>query len=183
VLLRALSERTPDLGSHVRDVAVLAQETALRLGLPFEEVEQVRLAAEMHDIGKVAIPDAILDKCGPLDRSEWNFIRRHTLIGERILTAAPALRTVAAVVRSSHENVDGSGYPDGLAGSEIPIGSRIVAVCDAFNAMTTNRTYRVATEDEAAIAELRRCAGAQFDAEVVECFCAAVAERAAAPVA
>jgi diguanylate cyclase (GGDEF)-like protein len=175
VLLRALAERNPDLGNHLQDVADLAAATAASLGLPADEVEQVRHAAELHDVGKVAIPDAILDKPGSLEPGEWAFIRRHTLIGERIITAAPALKQIGALVRSSHENFDGSGYPDGLAGEKIPLGSRIILVCDAFDAMTTDRPYRRAMSAQAATDELRRCAGAQFDPAVVERFAAAVA--------
>jgi len=176
VLLRALTERNLELGSHLRDVAELASAVARRLGLPSEEIEHIRQAAELHDLGKVAIPDAIPFKPGPLSEAEWAFIRRHTLIGERIAGAAPALRRVATLVRSTHENIDGSGYPDRLAGEEIPLGSRIIYVCDAFDAMTSNRTYCPAMDEQAALAELRRCAGTQFDAEVVEHFCAAVLE-------
>ena len=110
-----------------------------RLELDDEQIDHVRHAAELHDVGKMAIPDAILDKPGPLDDAEWEFIRRHTIIGERIVAAAPALRPVAALVRSSHERWDGAGYPDGLAGEEIPLGARIVAVCDAFDAMVADR--------------------------------------------
>ncbi len=176
VLLRALAERNPELGSHLRDVARLAARLTERFGLPPEEIENVRQAAELHDVGKVAVPDAILFKPGPLTDEDWSFIRRHTLIGERIVGAAPALRRVAAIVRSTHENHDGTGYPDGLAGDEIPLGSRIIYVCDAFHAMTTDRSYRAAMDEEAALAELRRCAGTQFDPAVVELFCLALAE-------
>jgi HD-GYP domain-containing protein (c-di-GMP phosphodiesterase class II) len=177
VLLRALSERDPYLGNHTADVAALAEEVARRLALGPEEIEQISRAAELHDIGKVAIPDAILHKPGPLDEHEWAFIRRHTLIGERIIDAAPALGRVAAMVRSSHERYDGRGYPDGLAAGDIPLGSRIVSICDAFDAMTTDRAYRRAMAPDAALLELRRCAGSQFDPVVVEAFCAAWAAR------
>jgi two-component system, cell cycle response regulator len=177
VLLRALAERHPALGSHLRHVANLASELAARFALPVEDIEQIRQAAELHDVGKVAIPDAILDKPGQLNEVEWAFIRRHTLIGERIIAAAPALRRVAALVRSSHENFDGSGYPDGLAGQEIPLGSRIIAVCDAFHAMTTDRPYRSAMDEAETLEELRRCAGSQFDPIVVERFCETLAQR------
>jgi HD-GYP domain-containing protein (c-di-GMP phosphodiesterase class II) len=102
---------------------------------------------------------------------EWSFMRRHTIIGERILLAAPALRPVARLVRSSHERWDGCGYPDGLAGDDIPLGARVVAVCDAFNAMTTDRPYRPRMSPDGALAELRSCAGTQFDPRVVEAFC------------
>lgn len=177
VLLRALAERDPELSSHVHDVADLAAATAERFGLRPHEVVHIRQAAELHDVGKVAIPDAILDKRGRLTAEEREFIRRHTLIGERILLGAPALHQVARLVRSSHENFDGSGYPDGLSGQEIPLGSRIIAVCDAFHAMITDRPYRAAMSDESAVAELRRCAGSQFDPAVVEHVCQALAVR------
>ena len=107
-----------------------------------EELDDVALAAELHDMGKTAIPDAISTKPGSSRETEWVFMRRHTIIGERILMAGPGARTVARLVRSSHERWDGGGYPDGLAGEEIPLGARIVAVCDAFDAMTTDRPYR-----------------------------------------
>jgi two-component system cell cycle response regulator len=171
VLLTALEERDPGLRAHLHDVAELATETARGFGLDHDEVEPIRQAAELHDVGKMAIPDAILNKPTRLDDSEWQFIRRHTLIGERIINAAPALHNVAALVRSSHENFDGTGYPDRLAGMEIPLGSRIIAVCDAFDAMTTTRPYRRAMSESDAVAELRRCAGTQFDPDVVESFC------------
>lgn len=176
VLLRALAERSPDLGTHLRDVAALAGAVAERFRLSVDEVENIRQAAELHDVGKVAVPDAILEKPGPLTDDEWAFIRRHTVIGERIIGAAPALRRTAALVRGSHENVDGTGYPDGLAGERIPLGSRIISVCDAFHAMTTNRPYRGAIDEASAIAELRRCAGSQFDCAVVEHLCGVLSQ-------
>jgi two-component system cell cycle response regulator len=182
VLLRALAERDPELSEHLTDVAGLAEGVAERLGLEGIEVERVRLAAELHDIGKMAIPDAILQKPAALDEDEWLFMRRHTLIGERIIDAAPSLSAVATLVRSSHERFDGTGYPDRLAGGDIPIGSRIVAVCDAFDAMTTNRAYRSAMAHDAALIELRECAGTQFDPVVVEVFCATWAARDARAV-
>jgi two-component system cell cycle response regulator len=173
VLLRALAERNPELRLHLSGVADLAEATALRLQLGHDEVEQVRHAAELHDVGKVAVPDAILSKSGALDEAEWAFIRRHTLIGERIVAAAPALTRVAMLVRASHERWDGAGYPDGLAGEDIPLGARIVAVADAFDAMTSPRPYSVARSESAALDELRRCAGTQFDPAVVDAFAAA----------
>ena len=134
-------------------------------------------------MGKVAVPSSILRKPGPLDDSEWNFVRQHTLVGDRILSAAPALSSVAQVVRSSHERYDGDGYPDGLSGDEIPLGARVVAVCDAYHAMTSERPYRTARAHWEAIEELRRCAGRQFDPVVVAAFCelmnSAAAGRAA----
>jgi diguanylate cyclase (GGDEF)-like protein len=183
VLLRALAERNPDLGAHLDGVAELAEATAIRLGLSGDEVGQIRQAAELHDVGKVAIPDAILAKPGALEEHEWQFVCRHTLIGERIIAAAPALEPVAALVRSSHEHWDGSGYPDALAEEAIPLGSRIVAVADAFDAMTSNRAYRPACSPSQALEELVRCAGTQFDPLVVSAFRAAWAERRAGAVA
>jgi HD-GYP domain-containing protein (c-di-GMP phosphodiesterase class II) len=118
----------------------------------------------------MAIPDEVLHKPGPLTESEWSFVRQHTIIGERILGAAPALAPVAKLVRGTHERFDGSGYPDGLAADAIPLGSRIVAVCDAFHAMTSPRPYRPAIPVEDALAELKANAGTQFDPTVVAAF-------------
>ncbi len=177
VLLQALAERHPELAPHVGIVADMAEATALALGLTDEDVRNVRLGAELHDVGKVAVPEAILRKPGPLDDDEWAFMRRHTLIGERIIAAAPALETVARIVRSSHERWDGAGYPDAIVGEQIPLGARIVAVADAFDAMTSRRPYCEPRTETDALDELRRCASGQFDPVVVEAFCAAWAER------
>lgn len=170
VMLRILAERDPDLSDHLTDVAALAEAVAARLGLGREQVDHVRIAAELHDVGKIAIPDEILLKPGPLDAGEWRFMERHTLIGERIIGGAPGLAPVAAMVRSSHERWDGRGYPDRLAGEEIPLGARIVAVCDAYDAMTKHRSYSDGMDPERALLELRRCAGTQFDPAVVDAF-------------
>src|SRR4051794_19749788 len=178
VLLRALSERSPELGGHGNAVAALAEATARRLGLDREQLEVVRHAAELHDVGKVAIPDDILLKPGPLTDEEWSFIRRHPVAGERIIAAAPALGAVAKLVRASHERWDGTGYPDRLSGDDIPVGARIIAVADAFDAMTSGRPYRPAISQAEAVAELRACTGSQFDVIVVEAFCGALAELA-----
>jgi two-component system, cell cycle response regulator len=175
VLLRTLSERRPDLHLRLRDIGELALTVGRELHMGPEGLDEVARAAELHDVGKIAVPDAILDKPGPLDPVEWSFMRRHPLIGERILLEAPALRPVARLVRSSHERWDGGGYPDGLRGDEIPLGARVVAVCDAFDAMTTERAYRQPIGEEEAIRELRRCAGTQFDPMVVEAFCKVIA--------
>jgi diguanylate cyclase (GGDEF)-like protein len=174
VLLQVLNEQNQELASHSDDVARLAVATAERLGMTLHEISQVRLASELHDVGKSAIPGSILNKPGPLDEEEWQFIRRHTIIGDRIVRAAPSLGHAAPLIRSSHERIDGTGYPDGLAAEEIPLGARIIAVCDAFDAMTTARPYHEPVSVEAACAELRRCAGTQFDPGVVEHFCALV---------
>jgi diguanylate cyclase (GGDEF)-like protein/putative nucleotidyltransferase with HDIG domain len=169
-LVTTMAARFPDLGEHAAGVAELAAGTAAALGMNREAVEEVRRAAELHDIGKVALPEVILEKQGPLDPAEWWHIRRHTVVGERIVGAAPALGRVAKIVRSTHERHSGGGYPDGLAGEDIPLGARIVAVCDAFDAMTRTRAYRSAMPPEVALAELQACAGEQFDPAVVSAF-------------
>jgi diguanylate cyclase (GGDEF)-like protein len=170
VLVRVLAERSAELGQHVLGVSELAALVARELGFSEHEIGEIERAGALHDIGKIAIPDAILQKRGRLDEDEWAFIRRHTLIGERILGAAPSLARVATIVRSSHERFDGSGYPDGLAGEEIPLSARIVCVCDAFAAMISDRPYRPAMSVELARAELRAQAGTQFDPQVVDAF-------------
>jgi two-component system cell cycle response regulator len=177
VLLKALEEHHPDLGDHVHDVGQLAEVVARELGLGGQTLQHVRQAAELHDIGKVAVPTSILDKPGKLDSDEWAFIARHTIIGERILGAALALRPVARLVRASHEHFDGNGYPDGLRGHEIPLGARIVTVCDAYDAMTSERPYQRPLSHEDALAELRRCSGGQFDPAVVDAFCRVAADE------
>jgi diguanylate cyclase (GGDEF)-like protein len=178
VLLKVLSEREPDLHEHSSDVMALARGVARRLGLPIEDRDIVARAAELHDIGKMAIPDAILNKPGPLDDREWRFMRRHTIIGEDILNVAPALQPVAALVRASHERWDGLGYPDGTSGDEIPQGARIVAVCDAFSAMVQDRPYHAGLSVSEAVAEIERCAGRNFDPAVVEAFAAEIRSEA-----
>ncbi|HXF32661.1 MAG TPA: diguanylate cyclase [Solirubrobacterales bacterium] len=166
VLLTALRESEPELHKHLRGVADLALALADHLGLDAEQRDEIFRAAELHDVGKMAIPDAILAKPGPLDPAEWEFMRKHTLIGERIIAAAPALVPIARLVRSSHERWDGGGYPDGLAGEAIPLGSRIVFACDAYDAMISERPYSVAMLSARALEEIDRGAGSQFDPTV-----------------
>ena len=167
VLLQLLNEREPGLLRHMSAVAVLTRNVGLRMGLSAEDLDVAVRAAELHDIGKVAIPDSILHKDPPLDPEEKRFMRKHTLIGDRIIAAASALRPVGVVVRSSHERWDGAGYPDGLRATEIPLAARIVCACDAFDAMTTERSYRAVMSEQEALDELARNAGTQFDARVV----------------
>ena len=176
VLLRVLQERNPELAERHAAVARLVDAVTDRLGMPADERVQTRQAAELHDIGKLGIPEDILHKPGPLEPEEWAFVRRHPLIGERIMGAAPALAAAAKLVRSSHERLDGSGYPDRRSGEEIPLGSLVIAVCDAFTAMTTPRPYAAQRTIPEAITELRRCAGSQFDPAVVDAFSELVAE-------
>lgn len=170
VLLGVLREREPDLHAHVEDVAELSLAVGRRLGMTDADLDELHRAAELHDIGKVAIPEEILNKPAALDEGEWEFVRRHTILGERILASAPALSPVARLVRASHERFDGQGYPDGLVGAAIPLGARIIAVCDAFDAMVSQRPYSGPMEVGDAVDELRACAGTQFDPEVVEAF-------------
>jgi diguanylate cyclase (GGDEF)-like protein len=173
-LLQVMSEQNVFFDEHVERVAVLAGTVAEALGLPEHEVRWIGLAARLHDIGKTAIPAAILEKPGPLDEREWEFVRRHPLIGERIVLAAPALANTAPLIRSSHERLDGQGYPDGLKGSEIPVGSRIIAVCDAYDAMTSDRIYQSSITVDEALQRLKHQAGTHFDATVVDMFCSAM---------
>ena len=174
VLLRTMHAKQPDLDEHSNNVAELATRVARRLGLGGEVLDEISRAAELHDIGKVGIPDAILNKPSSLSPGEWEFIHQHTILGERILHGAPALRPVARLVRASHERWDGTGYPDGLRGDQIPLGARIVAVCDAYEAMTANRSYRPAIPHHTACQELRTAAGTQFDPTVVDAFLATI---------
>jgi HD-GYP domain-containing protein (c-di-GMP phosphodiesterase class II) len=173
VLIQVLMEREPDLHEHLREVALHARRTAIELGVRSEELDEVVRAAELHDIGKIAVPDSILHKPAALDEGEWQIMREHSVIGERILATVPALRGVGLLVRHSHESWNGAGYPDRLKETAIPLGARIIAVCDAYDAMTSARPYAPPTSPEEAIAELRRCAGTQFDPAVVNAFCAA----------
>jgi two-component system cell cycle response regulator len=179
VLLQALYERGAELHTHLQDVATLADQVARALGLAKGELEELHLAAQLHDIGKLAIPDEVLLKSGPLDPDERRFIEQHTIVGERILCASPALRGAGLIVRSTHERWDGTGYPDALAGDEIRIAARIIFACDAYDAMMTMRPYRPAMSTEQALEELKRCAGTQFDPQVVDALIALLADRRA----
>ena len=174
-LLQVLAEQNADLVTHLGHVAELAACTAIGMGLSPTQVGMTRLAAELHDIGKAAIPAAILDKPGPLDAAECWFMQRHSEIGERIVAAAPTLKDIAPIVRAAHERPDGKGYPDGLELADIPICSRIIAVVDAFDAMTTDRPYQQAMPISEALDELALHAGTQFDPDVVRAFSAALA--------
>jgi len=183
VLLGLLRERDPELGTHVREVADRARRLGERLGMGAEDLRILVAAAELHDIGKAAIPEAILDKPSALDGEERAFMERHTVIGERIIASTPTGRPVAAIVRATHEHYDGGGYPDGLSGEQIPQAARIIAICDAYHAMRSDRTYRSAISRDEAIQELRRCAGSQFDPEITKIFLELMADEQAAACA
>jgi HD-GYP domain-containing protein (c-di-GMP phosphodiesterase class II) len=182
-LLRLLAEQSETMLSHLALVAELSTTTAMNLGLSAQEVALTRLGAELHDVGKVGIPASILEKPGPLDAHEEWFVQRHSEIGERLLEATPALNAIAPIVRAVHERVDGKGYPDGLSHHEIPISSRIIAVVDAFCAMTRDQPYQRAVSPTRALAELHSHAGSQFDSAVVEAFAAALAQQLEPPLA
>ncbi|HEX7195267.1 MAG TPA: HD-GYP domain-containing protein, partial [Candidatus Limnocylindria bacterium] len=151
--------------------ASLATGIGLEMGLPREEIERIRIASLLHDLGKIAIPEEILDKPTTLSDAEWQAIGEHPRIGQVILEQASNLREAIPVVLHHHERFNGGGYPHGLKGSEIPLGARIVSVADAYHAMVHDRPYSAALSHEEALAELREHAGTQFDPEVVEVFC------------
>jgi diguanylate cyclase (GGDEF)-like protein len=176
-LAAAIDARDNYTHSHSEEVVDLAAAVAASLGLEPAEVIRVRDGAMLHDLGKVAIPNEILFKSGPLDADEWAIMREHPVIGERILRRTPELEPIAPMVRHEHERWDGGGYPDGLAGDDIPIGSRIILACDAYNAMITERPYREPMSPEAAVCELEDNAGTQFDPQVIAALLAVLADR------
>jgi putative nucleotidyltransferase with HDIG domain len=162
-------------GEHCRDVVALALAAGRRLGLGPGRLRNLEFAALLHDVGKVAIPKAIINKPGRLDPAEWAIIKTHTIEGQRMLDRVGGFMSeVGRIVRSHHERWDGGGYPDGLAGESIPLEARIITACDAYDAMTTDRSYRAALPPEAAEQELRDCAGSQFDPAVVDAVLAVV---------
>jgi two-component system cell cycle response regulator len=173
VLLAAIAEQSEsimeqtELTEHMLDVGIFARDVARQMGLEPEEIELTLRTGELHDVGKIAIPESILCKPGPLSDDEWLFVRKHTLIGERVLGAAPALVPVAKLVRSTHERFDGGGYPDGLIGEQIPLPARIVFACDAYHAMVADRPYAAGVSQDEVRHELRLHAGTQFDPNVI----------------
>jgi hypothetical protein len=182
LLAELLADDDAYTGMHSRDVVDLSVAVASQLDLDSRGVRDTEFAALLHDIGKIAVPKEIINKPGPLTEEEWAVMRTHTIEGQRMLDqVGGALGRVGLIVRASHERWDGCGYPDGLAGEEIPIEARIVGACDAFHAMTSDRSYRRALPVGVAAEELQRCAGTQFDAAVVAALLAVVcpAERAA----
>jgi two-component system, cell cycle response regulator len=176
-LVQALYEREPGLEDHVKSVTRLSLLVASELGLDRPALEELELAAQLHDIGKLAVPDATLTKPGPLDDEERGLIEQHTLIGQRILSASPAFGKIALIVRATHERWDGAGYPDGLAGEEIPLAARIISVCDAYSAITGTRSYQPQRSHEDAVAEIDAHSGTQFDPAILEAFARAVSRE------
>lgn len=183
-LVALVEARDAYTGQHTSEVAALTTRLALALGVTTTVAHTVALAGQLHDIGKVAVPDAALRKPGPLSEAEWRLMRQHPVIGADIVGRVPALRALVPIVRSHHEHWDGNGYPDRLAGDAIPLGARIVAVTDAYGALTSDRPYRRAQPVRDALAELRRCAGTQFDPAVVAAFVPVIeADLATTPLA
>ena len=160
--------RDGSTGSHINDVEELSMQLAHAMGLTDSETRIVGITGKLHDIGKVAIPDVILTKAGSLTAEEWEIMKQHSVIGAEVVARVPSLRAMAPGVRAHHERWDGGGYPDGLAGSHIPLAAQIVSVADAYCAITANRPYRTARSHEIALAELRRCEGTQFAPDVIE---------------
>lgn len=169
-LAAALEAKDAYTADHARSIADLAVLVGVNLGMTLEQVRDLRLGAILHDIGKIAVPDAILNKPSALTREEFEIVKDHTLVGEQILAPVPFLDAVREIVRHDHERWDGGGYPDGLRGAEIPLGARVVFVVDAFHAMTSDRPYRQAMGEDEAVEQLRAAAGTQFDPAVVEAF-------------
>jgi putative nucleotidyltransferase with HDIG domain len=170
-------------GAHCKSVVRLALDVSSELGLDADAQRNVEFAALLHDVGKIAVPKEIINKPGKLDDREWAIIRTHTLEGQKMLERVGGVMSeVGVIVRASHESWDGSGYPDGLRGGEIPLEARIVSCCDAFNAMTTDRSYRRAMSISAALTELIDCAGTQFDPQVVEALARVLNESAGVPL-
>jgi putative nucleotidyltransferase with HDIG domain len=183
MLVHALEAKDAYTSGHSARVSRYAVKTAVQLGWTGDRLEHIRLGGELHDIGKIGTREDILNKPGALTPAEVEHIKGHAVLGERIL--APSLAespTVLRIVRSHHERMDGAGFPDGLAGSEIPLEARIVAVVDAFDAMTTSRAYRPSRTPDQAVQELQRCGGTQFDPEVVQAFLRAFPDMTVLPL-
>jgi HD-GYP domain-containing protein (c-di-GMP phosphodiesterase class II) len=176
-ILLALAAKDHAVGGHSGDVAELAVAVGRRLGLTGSALTELQVAGALHDLGKLAVPQEILDKPGPLTADEWEVIRRHPAAGEEIVRGIPAIAHMAPLLRSMHEHWDGGGYPDGLRGEQIPLAARIVMACDAYEAITSDRPYDPSRPPEVAAEELREGAGSQFDPRVVAAFLQVLRER------
>jgi putative nucleotidyltransferase with HDIG domain len=174
-LAAALEAKDAYTGGHAHAIAEFAVSVGEELGLSGRELRAIRMGALLHDVGKIGIPEAILNKPGPLTDDEFTVMKQHTVIGADIISGIPGMDEVVALVRNSHERWDGRGYPDGLAGAQIPRGACVIAACDAYHAMTEDRVYRKAMSADVALAELRRCTGTQFMPAAVDALEAVVA--------
>ena len=166
-LARAVDVRDDYTGRHSAEVGELARKVGERLGMPAGDVALLECAARLHDVGKLGVPDTILQKPGPLDEAEWAIMRRHPEWGAEMVSSVPGLERLGALVGSHHERWDGGGYPEGLAGEAIPLASRVISVCDAYEAMVSQRPYRASLSVRTALGELTAGAGSQFDPVVV----------------
>jgi len=169
-ILSILTDKYNEEGVHSKRVSDLCQMVGMSMGMSKEDLGELKMAAMLHDIGKIAIPDRILDKPGALNDEEWHIMKQHTSYGYNILKAADEYSNLALYALTHHERYDGSGYPGGMKGEEIPLFSRIIAVGDAYEAMTSDRVYRNKRSSAEAIKELRRCSGTQFDPDIVGIF-------------
>jgi HD-GYP domain-containing protein (c-di-GMP phosphodiesterase class II) len=169
-LANAVNAKDDYTADHSEQLADMAVAIGRELKMSPRELQDLHYGAILHDIGKIGVPDAVLQKPGPLDSGEWEQMRRHPIIGWQILMPVSRLNGVAAMVRHYHERYDGRGYPDRLAGEAIPLSARILNVVDAYSAMTDKRIYKAARSREEAVAELKRCSGTQFDPGLVETF-------------
>jgi putative nucleotidyltransferase with HDIG domain len=176
-LSNALEAKDTSTGRHTEEVVRLAVAVATELGLDFDAVRNVELGAVLHDIGKVRVPESMINKPGPLTESEWAIMKTHPEIGEHILRPIQSMKAILPIVRHHHERWDGTGYPDGLAGRAIPLGARIVAVCDAYRAMSEDRPYRRALSEADARRELEQGIGSHFDADCVAALLQALGRR------
>jgi response regulator RpfG family c-di-GMP phosphodiesterase len=173
----AVDMRDDYTAAHSDEVVRLARSVGERMGLPEEELGELEFAARLHDVGKIGVPDAVLRKAGPLEGGEWEIMRQHPAWGADMLLRVPGLKRVSRIVRHAHERWDGEGYPDRLRRYDIPIQSRIIFACDAYNAMTSDRPYRDALRPWIAVSELREGAGGQFDPDVVDALVGALREQ------
>ena len=183
VLSRAIEARDPHTRGHSARVTALAESIALSLGWSEERLALLHVGGPLHDIGKLAISDEVLSKPGRLDEDELAQIREHPKLGARLLLRVAAFRQALPYVLYHHERWDGTGYPTGRAGEQIPVEARVLAIADAFDAMTSDRPYRRALSREEALAEVERCSGTQFDPQIVQVFLELFAEAERLPAA
>jgi HD-GYP domain-containing protein (c-di-GMP phosphodiesterase class II) len=168
--------KDPYTYGHSKNVADIAQAIGKEIGMSGKELADLRNASLLHDIGKLGIPDAILTKPGKPTEEEWEIIKRHSAEGGRIVSYVKDLSPLVPMIRHHHEWYDGTGYPDGLKGEEIPLGARVISIADAYDTITGKRPYKDPISHEEALEELKRCSGTQFDPEFVEAFCRAMSE-------